>query len=732
MKKLREKIFLALLALISVLLLTGFLLAYGCVHTELVNDRGTGVSFSEVLYGMGNDNDAHLLWQKIKYKYFGIFDSDTVQKGKNGFLFPRTRDGFDYEADRQGRYAYDEASLEKIKKTLEARADTYARFGTEYRLYIIPNVQTVYPEYLGEYDMSVTRASTLLSYLEQNGINAQMLDLSDYDGEYPLYDNTQDNMNMLGAYEAYTRLAEGLPDSLKQRMAPLTLEGIQIKTAYTSGRGLTEDTYLSGLIRNYDVYFSTSNFKESYTSGRLDTGELKTSLTDTTLSDITSVLVQIPSEKERELLLPFLSASFSNVVYSHGLGYDEELTGELLPDCVITVLREDELDRLLDGDDIRSFEDTDSGEKTPKPRIIAKANKDRNTVLIFGSSESGAVVTGEGDGETSRCVCRDGLFILQIEMYSFSEQLKIKASTPGKKTSDAIYITVKRSVVSPSAQPVVYGGDMLYYSPALVEYKGEGLFTEKELEGAKVGAENFVKKLRQMTGKDTRLILLIAPDPVSVYGQSSTESIKNGMSDVTRAKQLSELFNGSDYVTAPYLADIMRENKDKGKLYYQTDTHWTELGAYFGYEALISEVGKYHKNVTPYPLNMLNIETVSSCGGDLAGYLGVADTVYENVPYLQKSFTSHINEMLSDTDTIGRAECTGSFTTSVDGADLPSAYIMRDSYSAQLYPLLGEHFSCAYYEAMWNYTPSLDKIEQLSADYVIYIITERNISSLSS
>lgn len=736
MKKRAGKVAAVLCAVFFSLTLVFYCLGAWCVYSELGSDNDK-VTFSEVLYNVCCENTVPKLWTKIKYKCFGSFRSENAEQGKNGFLFPKkSADGkFDYVADRRGENAYSDAELEELKKIILQRKNVYAQMGTEYCLLIIPNSQTVYGEYVNDKKAcGKSRAEQLTEYLSKSDISVYMAQL-DTNGEYPLYNNTENTANTLGGYYLYRSLMSYLPESVEKRTRKITLDEAEIKTAYTKGKSLTDGTGLERLIRNYDVYFSLSQFNEAYEietpSGTDGYTKLKSEYRTTAAG--ACVIFQIPTQYERQLLQPFLSSSFTSAVYTVGQNYSENLIKEYKPSCVVTVLREDELYRLTDGDDIRSFDEVGlRDEKTETPEITAKTNRNRKTALLFGKAESGALIAATYDGYGTTCVCRDGLFILEVEMYSLSEQVKITASVSGKLVSDPIYVTVKYSVASPSAESVVYGGDMLYYASAMTEYKGENLFSDKELGTIKASTEKFISSVRSMTGKNTKLALLVAPDPVTVYGSDSTDKIKNDCGENTRTKQLSTLFSSSDSVIMPYLAQEMIENKDLGKLYYQTDTHWSELGAFLGYYTLLSRIENDFPSAKPHSLDDFTVKITESCGGDLAGYLGVGDTVYESVPYLEKKFTSRINEQLYDTDTIGRAECTRQFTTTVSDNSLPTAYIMRDSYSSQLYPLLSEHFSTAFYEEMWKYTPDEQVLQTLCPDYIIIIITERNLAALST
>ncbi|MBP5755589.1 MAG: hypothetical protein J6W93_07060, partial [Clostridia bacterium] len=62
-------------------------------------------------------------------------------------------------------------------------------------------------------------------------------------------------------------------------------------------------------------------------------------------------------------------------------------------------------------------------------------------------------------------------------------------------------------------------------------------------------------------------------------------------------------------------------------------------------------------------------------------------------------------------------------------SDLPSAIVLRDSYSTQLYDILAERFNKTIYKSMWSFSFNVNEVNDSGVDYVIYILTERNIGS---
>ena len=80
-------------------------------------------------------------------------------------------------------------------------------------------------------------------------------------------------------------------------------------------------------------------------------------------------------------------------------------------------------------------------------------------------------------------------------------------------------------------------------------------------------------------------------------------------------------------------------------------------------------------------------------------------------------------------DTIDRSVYAGELESAVNDGNLPTAVMIRDSYSANLFPFICEHFSYLYCQRMWDYELNYDKITEIKPDYVIYVICERNLDN---
>lgn len=87
-----------------------------------------------------------------------------------------------------------------------------------------------------------------------------------------------------------------------------------------------------------------------------------------------------------------------------------------------------------------------------------------------------------------------------------------------------------------------------------------------------------------------RLIVMIPPNRKPVYPEFLPEVYKKQGAKYGRYEQVQDLLKelNIDFVDEK---KALIANKDKGTLYFKTDTHWTLLGAHYGFEALAEFMG---------------------------------------------------------------------------------------------------------------------------------------------
>jgi hypothetical protein len=150
---------------------------------------------------------------------------DRVLLGKDGWLFLNDDNQI---LQTQGLDLFSEKDLELLKKRMKKREEYFSLKKIPYVLVIIPNKQTVYPEFL-PYDVpdeKITKTDQFISVINNNtsisviDLRNFLVNLKDVDSD-ELYFKTDTHWNGNGAYAAYqyvfTELYEKYPDIFKEQ-----------------------------------------------------------------------------------------------------------------------------------------------------------------------------------------------------------------------------------------------------------------------------------------------------------------------------------------------------------------------------------------------------------------------------------------------------------------------------------------------------------------------------------
>ncbi len=144
-----------------------------------------------------------------------------IALGRDGWLFWTDDGDVDraHMADFRGRFRFRPAEIATINANLRNVQDRLAACGITYLTVVVPNKQSIYGQYLGGDEASVTtRLDDLLRRLDP-AVRANVLDLrpplraAAVSAPLPIYPKTDTHWNGLGAFYAYRAIL----DALKQR-----------------------------------------------------------------------------------------------------------------------------------------------------------------------------------------------------------------------------------------------------------------------------------------------------------------------------------------------------------------------------------------------------------------------------------------------------------------------------------------------------------------------------------
>lgn len=200
-----------------------------------------------------------------------------------------------------------------------------------------------------------------------------------------------------------------------------------------------------------------------------------------------------------------------------------------------------------------------------------------------------------------------------------------------------------------------------------------------------------------LSNSGKKLYVLIPPDKSTIYSEFLPDGIVSGKkSDKTRISQLLGL--NSEFI---YPKNLLLKNKDKGLLYFKTDTHWTYFGAYFGYLSVMENL-KNDFDIKEKPLSSFKKEEYTNKTPDLADIINIGE----------KSFEKSIK-----------------FSCNNDARKIDKKVLLfGDSFLEYLKP----YFECTFYEVRFINQPAFNKeiVENFNPDIVIMEIVQRNVRHL--
>jgi len=234
----------------------------------------------------------------------------------------------------------------------------------------------------------------------------------------------------------------------------------------------------------------------------------------------------------------------------------------------------------------------------------------------------------------------------------------------------------------------------------------------------------FESRRNWLAKRGSNFLLVISPSKSSIYDENLLPNIVSPTA-VSATDQIIASLKKHDSVQVLDLRPTLRANKKFGRLYFRSDSHWSPLGAFVAYREIINGLRSLFPNLRPIERSDLEIETKRYDNGDLAKLLGLHpmfsepyDAIKIKSPRANRE-TFFVGSSPSPTDEIEHAMV----VSTVNSLQLPSAFILRDSFFTPLMPFIAENFRKARYVPAQSFPA--DAIEVASPDVVIQEINER-------
>ena len=281
-----------------------------------------------------------------------------------------------------------------------------------------------------------------------------------------------------------------------------------------------------------------------------------------------------------------------------------------------------------------------------------------------------------------------------------------------------------RIMIKDSVFPGVLVGKngWLFYTGnnAISDYQGLGLAKQKDLQQLQQSLDKINVDLQQ---QGITLIVVIAPNKESIYPQFMPVEIHvfRKKSRIDQFVDYMQLYGETNIID---LRPVMQDASKSQQIYFKTDTHWNQYGAYLAYREIFSSLSKVYPALQAYQLSDYEITLGNKSTRDLVNILGISNIEEADWNFLPKFFS----DVKGINIPLGNRNVQLTFTSD---QTLPSIVIFHDSFFLSLSHFFEPHFNKMVLvpypnEEVWN----LKWIDQLEPDIVIIELAERYLWEL--
>ena len=280
---------------------------------------------------------------------------------------------------------------------------------------------------------------------------------------------------------------------------------------------------------------------------------------------------------------------------------------------------------------------------------------------------------------------------------------------------------------SPVPNVLIGKNNWLFYtfSNLIDDFVGADPFTQSELE---TWRSNLEHKRDWLAKHGIRYLFVVAPNKQTIYPEYLPDYLQKDRGQ-SRLQQLSAYLKTHSDVSILDLSTALNEEKQRHRVYYLTDTHWNDRGAYTAYLAIMDRVVQWFPEASVTQNKIIETENIPGPGGDLAGMLDMADTMREENPVLkvqQTTCSPEISKAVADfMKTPADLIRSKPFMTKCDTSKL-RAVVFRDSFFNAVVPFIAEDFNrIDYVWRPYDHAIMKELIEQQKPQIVIEEMVER-------
>lgn len=288
-----------------------------------------------------------------------------------------------------------------------------------------------------------------------------------------------------------------------------------------------------------------------------------------------------------------------------------------------------------------------------------------------------------------------------------------------------------------STSLVGYDG-FIFCGDSFSDYDGTSLYSSARIPSIK---KMMTDRLNYFKSRNIDLYVLIVPNKNTIYHDYMPEGYTMG--SYRRFDQVVSILRecGITVVDARESLSAAKAKYPARALYYKTDTHWNNHGAYEAYIQLMNVIKKDHPNVVIHTRDEYQINYCETFMKDQAFNLGIYDATSEIGPvYTLKSGKTARLSNYTPRNPWGQFQFCYQWPngysdrlyyyqwTNDYNIDAPSMYMIRDSYSIALNGFLKDSFYQSTFD--WTFNMSKRAVTRANAEIVIIEACEKNIADV--
>ena len=234
-------------------------------------------------------------------------------------------------------------------------------------------------------------------------------------------------------------------------------------------------------------------------------------------------------------------------------------------------------------------------------------------------------------------------------------------------------------------------------------YKGTNILSENEMRSYADLANELNEVCKE---KGIRLQLMIIPNKSQIYSEYMPTYNVN---EEKRETVLVDYFNKNSDVSILYPYEELMATKPYWQIYHKNDTHWNQIGAFIGEQALLRELGL--KTTSIFDLDISEKELL---GGDLLSLSGYGNDVY--TPDIE--YEPDYKPEIQITESIGDPFTDNVYRSKSDSPNKQRLTMVFDSYRLNMIPFLRRDFA----ECTIAHRDSVSEIKDSIVDTDILVI----------